>query len=33
MRGAYWLYAPLVASEKSKNSKKIKKSKKTKFFF
>jgi hypothetical protein len=25
MRGAYWLYAPLVAFENSKNSKKIKK--------
>jgi hypothetical protein len=32
MRGAYWLYAPLVACENSKNSKKIKKSKKTNFF-
>jgi hypothetical protein len=28
MRGAYWLYAPLVAFENSKNSKKIKNSKK-----
>jgi hypothetical protein len=33
MRGAYWLYASLVAFKNFKNSKKIKKSKKTKFFF
>jgi hypothetical protein len=33
MRGAYWLYAPLVAGENSKNSKKKLKIEKKPIFF
>jgi hypothetical protein len=33
MRIAYWLYAPLLACENSKNSKKLKNRKKPIFFF